>query len=121
MKRKNEIKDPNQGFCEVLQNKESGDLMPIYKDGKGAILCYTTSPSDFVFEAQYCPCIHESSYATLSIHRTKEGATQAVIDSMVEEFESYKELMKGDNRNFWTLKKFGEHEDWEVRETKIDD
>lgn len=31
-----------------------------------------------IYEALYNPMIHESSYATLSLHRTKEGAEKAV-------------------------------------------
>lgn len=31
-----------------------------------------------IYRALYCPCIHESAYATLSTHKTLEGAVEAV-------------------------------------------
>ena len=31
-----------------------------------------------IYQALYCPMIHESGYITLSLHKTKEGAEQAI-------------------------------------------
>ena len=31
-----------------------------------------------VYEARYCPCIHESAYSTISTHRTEKGARSAL-------------------------------------------
>jgi len=35
-----------------------------------------------VYEFLYCGCIFESSYATVSIHKTKQGAYKAMRDTI---------------------------------------
>lgn len=49
-----------------------------------------------VYQALYCGCIWESSYATLSLHMTQEGAERAVAfhkkEVMDEWEERYSEL-----------------------------
>jgi hypothetical protein len=36
------------------------------------------SENDYVWAFLYCPCIHESSFATVSLHKTEKGAEIAM-------------------------------------------
>ncbi len=44
-----------------------------------------------IYEFLYCSCIYESSYATMSLHRTKAGAYKAMkkhkIDTYMEWYD----------------------------------
>lgn len=68
-----------------------------------------------VFEACYNPSIHECAYTTLSIHKTKVGATMAI--------EVHKARKK--KKKIYPTKKMrkvfpvSKHEDWDVIETKV--
>ena len=71
-----------------------------------------------LWEFIYCPCIHESVAATVSIHRTKKGAEIAMEFHKAEalkEFERWTKELSED------LFKFGRNEYWEVREIEIQD
>ncbi len=41
---------------------------------------------EFIYEALYCDCVHESSYATLSVHKTKKGAYTAMKQHKVNTY-----------------------------------
>lgn len=69
-----------------------------------------------VWEALYCSCIHESSSATISIHKTKQGAEKAIKEHRDKELAEFNELFKSSN-DFGI--KFGEHESWNIVETEI--
>lgn len=74
-----------------------------------------------VYEALYCPCIYESSYGTLSIHITKDGAEAAI--------QKHKDQIKTEHDDSNTdLEKMGleklvhawdAHQKWSVRETEL--
>lgn len=70
-----------------------------------------------VFEARYNPCIHESAFATLSIHETRKGAVNAMKAHKAKEKKEWKEIYstKKDRKD----SPFGQHEDWDVIETKV--
>ena len=73
-----------------------------------------------VYEALYCPCIHESAFMTLSIHKTKEGAIAAMNKHKEDERKKFKEMKKKLKERYGDCKiKFGEHEAWDTRETKV--
>lgn len=61
---------------------------------------------DKVYEAAYNPCIHESVYGTISLHRTRRGADMAM------------EFHKAER-----LKEWGEDESerWCIAETELKD
>ena len=40
-----------------------------------------------VYEALYNDCIHESSFATISIHKTKKGAEKAIAFHKMEKIK----------------------------------
>ena len=70
-----------------------------------------------LYEARYCDCIHESSYATISIHRTKEGAVNAIVNHQFNErsefINDYDGLELPDDFNWDT------HKGWDVNEIEL--
>jgi len=49
-----------------------------------------------LYSALYCPCVHESAWCTLSVHKTREGANRAIENhkniltkSLIEAFDGY--------------------------------
>ena len=83
-----------------------------------------------VYSFLYNGCIHESSYATMSLHRTKKGAMDALKKHKLERMKKHSEYIarmeadldkkgysKKDKLTFMkSLSKFGAHEDWAVEE-----
>lgn len=92
-----------------------------------------------LFAFLYNGCIHESSYATMSLHITKEGAEKAMEahkKQAIIEYEEYrkrhdehlKEYAKEEGLDEDALKvllesvgKFDDHVDWAVDEIEISD
>ncbi len=69
-----------------------------------------------IYKALYNCCVHESSYATISIHKTKEGAEKAIEIHKAKEKEEFDKIYKDNNEfNF----KFGEHENWDIAKTEL--
>lgn len=75
-----------------------------------------------VYEFLYCSCIHESSYRTMSLHKTKSGAWKAMNKWLNERFQNEydQRIMFGKDRNrldgAW---KVGTHEAWTVGEQEL--
>ena len=101
-----------------------------------------------IYEFLYCSCIHESSYATMSLHRTKEGAEKAMkkhkierrvdhdklIEFQLNECKEYydKKLKEGKEsaadiqthydymvEHYTKEDTFGAHEDWQIGEQEL--
>lgn len=73
-----------------------------------------------LWEALYCECIHESSFATISLHKTQEGAKKAIdIHRGFKEVE-FNKLFSGDEKSSFDIK-FGEHEAWGVRPIEVEE
>ena len=90
-----------------------------------------------IYEFLYCSCVHESSYATMSLHKTKEGAEKAMElhkESAMKDYEEKykrdvertKEYAKEENLSDDKLSiliegitKFGAHEDWGTGEQEL--
>jgi hypothetical protein len=69
-----------------------------------------------VFEALYNPMVEESSYETLSVHETKEGAQKVIDEHKKNQFKKWKRLYPTkDDEPF----DFGTFEDWDIREIKV--
>lgn len=75
-----------------------------------------------IYLAQYCHCVHESSYATISIHKTKEGAENAVKKDKEQAYLKYLE-----DKAEWDkiepdipFGEFAKHEDWNVTEAMLE-
>lgn len=75
-----------------------------------------------VYEFLYCPCIYESGWVTMSIHRTKKGAYKAMKEHKLKEYEEFVNNMN----NPWMLKsdkgrKFGKGVSWRISEKLLQD
>jgi len=44
-----------------------------------------------IYEALFCPCIYESTYRTISLHYTEEGAKKAIREHKIRELNYWKE------------------------------
>ena len=75
------------------------------------------SKIDKVFEFCYNDFIHESSAATISIHKTRKGAEMAMEFHKLEQYKKYIQAYptKKEQKEF----PFGTHEAWFVEETEI--
>lgn len=65
----------------------------------------------YVWAFQYCHCIHESSYATMSLHTTEKGAEMAMeFHKEVKRKEFHEWGKQIDNYSF----NFGDDEGWNI-------
>ncbi len=89
-----------------------------------------------IYQFLYCDCIHESSYTTLSLHKTKEGAELAMnthkelkkieheksVSEMVEYYTNAQDIPYEDKIVLIDSCKnddFGTHEDWDIGEQEL--
>jgi hypothetical protein len=72
------------------------------------------STTNKVYAFYYNCNIHESVWATMSLHYSKEGAEKAMQEHKQKELEQF-------NKNYSKRSgvKFGQHEDWHVGELDI--
>jgi hypothetical protein len=72
--------------------------------------------NEYIYAFMYCPCIHESAYGTVSLHRTESGANAAMeLDKeqqRKEHEESYSSVSKDILDTLYV--EFGTFEDWKV-------
>ncbi len=73
-----------------------------------------------IYEFLYNSCIHESAAATMSLHRTREGAERALEEHKAKERENHKKMIEFDPINY-NDNNFGEHEDWYIGEKELMD
>lgn len=73
---------------------------------------------DKVYAFQYCPCIHESGYIIMSLHRTREGAEMAMVSHKAKEKQDFYEMYPKPAIIEFGFK-FGMYEDWDVKEIEI--
>ena len=71
-----------------------------------------------IYLAQYCSCIHESASATISVHRTPDGAQKAVEFHKEEKRKEWVELFDAEQQNRFP---FGDGERWGVKEIELQD
>ena len=64
----------------------------------------------------YNSCIHESSWATVSLHYSKEGAEKAMQEHKQKALDEFNEMYANDNEFDF---KFAEHEDWRVEPVEV--
>lgn len=69
-----------------------------------------------VFEALYNPMTEESSYYTLSVHKTKEGAERAINEHKKQRLSEWRRLYPTKKDEPF---KFGTFEDWDVCEIEV--
>lgn len=73
---------------------------------------------DKVYAFLYTPCIYESSFSTMSLHRSKKGAYRA-MRGFIE--ESYREWRESGLKHGKQDIKHGAFENWRVAEINIYD
>lgn len=71
-----------------------------------------------VYAFQYCSCIYESSFYTVSLHRTQKSAELAMEFHKNEALEEFNEVYDNEIIKEFGFK-FGENEEWCVTEIKI--
>ena len=67
----------------------------------------------------YNPCIWESSFCTISIHKTKLGAYRAMREHKLKCYEEYKKIENRFKNNKFFAHKFGEDECWTIKSQEI--
>lgn len=72
---------------------------------------------DIVYAFMYCGMIYESSYATISLHRTRKGAEMAMEFHKAELKKEWDDMYKDEEPPY----EFGHFEAWAVEEVKIYD
>lgn len=45
-----------------------------------------------VYSVLYCPCVFESGYVTLSIHKSAKGAYNKFRELLLKEYNEYREM-----------------------------
>ena len=78
--------------------------------------CNIHDVSGCLYAFLYNSCIHESSWSTISLHYSKEGAEKAMQEHKQKALDEFNE-MYADNNEFDF--KFGEHEDWCVEPVEV--
>lgn len=64
-----------------------------------------------IYEFLYNSCVHESAYATLSLHKTESGAKKAMNKHKAAKRRAFNKLWASEPE-LKKYVKFGQHEDW---------
>ena len=89
------------------------------------ILNKMAKAKDKIYAFIYNPMIEESTYSTISLHKTKEGAEIALkshrdeIKSMWEKRDEFERKEYGDEYDILKSSSFGKWEDWKIEEIYI--
>ncbi len=70
-----------------------------------------------IYEALYNYMTEESSYMTLSLHKTKQGARNAVAKKVRKQHKEHNELYKYDVEEM--PYRFGAFEDWAIEKSEV--
>lgn len=67
---------------------------------------------EYVYIFQYNPCIHESVFATISLHKTRSSAYKAMKRYITDEYNEWREcgIRYGKQTH-----KYGEYEAWRIK------
>ena len=76
-----------------------------------------------VFEFIYTDCIYDGAMATISLHRTKKGAYQAMKKFIVAEYMTWynDRIVHGKNTSFYGVDKFGRNSAWGVASIELEE
>lgn len=76
-----------------------------------------------VYAAEYCSCVHESAFSTISLHQSQETAQAAVDAHRASERERWVESAADDPNHAarfpWTDERGWGFEAWAVREMDV--
>lgn len=70
----------------------------------------------YVYAFLYNSCTNESSWSTISLHYSSEGAKKAMQAHRQEALNEFNEMYK--DKNEFNIK-FGEHEDWCIEAMEV--
>lgn len=73
---------------------------------------------EYLYGFYYCPCIHESASALISLHRTEKGAEIAMEFHKEGERKEFEDRFPNEEMNKWGFK-FGASERWFVDKIEI--
>lgn len=73
-----------------------------------------------LFEALYNECYHESSYTTISLHRTRKGAETAIEWHKAERQKEWEQIYSDKKDPFW-LSFYKSSERWAINEIEVQD
>jgi hypothetical protein len=68
-----------------------------------------------VYLTQYNDCIFESSFATLSIHFSKEGAEKTVQEHKDKEYKKWESM----DEDYKEDCEFGWDKEWDIKEVEV--
>ena len=71
-----------------------------------------------VYSFQYCGCIYESAFATISLHRTKKGAYNSMRNYIEKDYAEWRDNGCRYGKQYF---KHGVHEDWRIVAIPIDE
>lgn len=80
-----------------------------------------------IYQASYCPCIHESVYGTMSLHLSREGAEKAIAEHKEKIKKEHDEMVARNKEEFTDcafdddMWKWDAHQDWHIYEIEVQD
>lgn len=75
-----------------------------------------------IYEFLYNPCLSESGWVTISIHKTREGAQKTLEEHKTKEKESFNKMIENDEDiEHWNEYPYDFDKDWNVREIELKD
>ena len=75
-----------------------------------------------IYKVMYCSCIYESGYTTVSLHRTKLGAYKSMRKEILDEWDSYLEVIHNFKDQFkYKLDHPLEYQRWAIEEVIVED
>lgn len=77
--------------------------------------------SQIIYEALHNPEIHDSGYSTISLHKTREGAEQAIINHKIRVKKEFDDLYNNPEYpvDMVVKMKWDDNQNWYIRETEL--
>jgi len=73
-----------------------------------------------IYRFLYCGCIHESAHATISIHKTKEGAIKAMDTHKAFKLIEFNDMFGSEeDKEKYSHMNFGTNEDWATDQIEL--
>lgn len=103
------------GQLEIISctNGNSGEIGPTVER---VVKDYLKSKNTIIYAFLYNSCTHDSSWATMSLHFTEEGAVKAMNEHKQNALHEFNEMYAINNEFGF---KFGASEDWFVKPIEI--
>ena len=78
---------------------------------------------EYVWEALYCDCIYESSFATISVHKTEKGAKKSIKEheaNVKKEHAEMYSVAKGYDKHPLEGFKYNDFKEWDINKIKLE-